>query len=63
MAPPPTKLQRLGAALAARAQAGALLLLCAGVAAALLAPLSARKCYLDEKALLVGGALPTVRWV
>ena len=50
------------AALAARAQAAALLLLIAAAAACLALPLAARKCFLDEKALLVGGALPTVRW-
>ena len=27
----------------------------------LLLPLAAKRCYLDEKALLVGGALPTIR--
>ena len=32
-----------------------------GISAFLLLPLAANKCYLDEKALLVGGALPTVR--
>ena len=37
------------------------LTLAAGIAAFLLLPLAARRCYLDEKALLVGGALPTIR--
>ena len=55
------RLQRLARAAVARAQVGAWALLALGCAAFVLLPLSGRRCYLDEKALLVGGALPTTR--
>lgn len=59
--PNPSKLQRIGAAALWAAQPAVWLLLALGVTAFLLLPLAAKKCYLDEKALLVGGTVPTVR--
>lgn len=59
--PRPSRLQRVAAALRRYAQACVWALVAAGLAAFLLLPLAAKRCYLDEKALLVGGAQPTVR--
>lgn len=58
----PNRLHRIAAAAVARAQPASWALLSLGVAAFLLLPLAGKKCYLDEKALLVGGAVPTIRW-
>lgn len=58
---PASKIKRALQALPAYAEAAAWALLLAGVTAFALLPLAAKRCYLDEKALLVGGSLPTVR--
>ena len=55
------RLQRITAAALRCLQPAVWLLLVAGIAAFLLLPMAAKRCYLDEKALLVGGALPTIR--
>lgn len=61
---PPKRLPaRLAAAAVRRARPAAWALFVLGVASFVLMPLAGKNCYLDEKALLVGGALPTVRWV
>lgn len=59
---PPKRLPaRLAAAAVRRARPAAWALFVLGVAAFVLMPLAGKNCFLDEKALLVGGALPTVR--
>ncbi|KAL4423490.1 hypothetical protein ABPG77_003623 [Micractinium sp. CCAP 211/92] len=55
------RFQRIAAVALARAQPAGWALFVLGVAAFLLLPLAGKKCYLDEKALLVGGAAPTIR--
>lgn len=52
---------RLAAAAVRQARPAAWALFALGVAAFVLMPLAGKQCYLDEKALLVGGALPIVR--
>ena len=53
--------RRIAAAALQCVQPAVWALLVAGIASFLLLPLAAKRCYLDEKALLVGGALPTIR--
>ncbi len=55
------RFQRIAAVALARAQPAGWAVFVLGVAAFLLLPLAGKKCYLDEKALLVGGAAPTIR--
>jgi len=54
-------LHRIAQAAVQRSQPAAWALLALGFAAFLLLPLGAQHCYLDEKALLVGGSVPTIR--
>ena len=55
------RMLRISAAVLKCVQPAVWVLWVAGIAAFLLLPLAAKRCYLDEKALLVGGALPTIR--
>ena len=55
------RMPRIAAAVLRCVQPAVWVLWVAGIAAFLLLPLAAKRCYLDEKALLVGGALPTIR--
>ena len=55
------KLQRLAQAALGHVRHAAWVLVALGVVAFLLLPLAAKKCYLDEKALLLGGSLPSTR--
>jgi hypothetical protein len=55
------RVQRIAAAVLQCLRPAVWVLWVTGIAAFLLLPLAAKRCYLDEKALLVGGALPTIR--
>lgn len=55
------KLRRIVAVVFRCLQPAVWTLLLLSAASFLLLPLAAQKCFLDEKALLVGGAVPTVR--
>ena len=60
----PSKLrQRIALWALQQAQRSVWALVLLGFTALVLLPLAAQKCYLDEKALLVGGAVSTVRCV
>lgn len=57
----PVAQSRVGAFLRTHHAGAVWALLALSVVAALLLPLAGKKCFLDEKALLVGGVFPTVR--
>lgn len=59
--PDATKSQRIDSAVLRCLQPAVWTLLLLSAASFLLLPLAAQKCFLDEKALLVGGAVPSVR--